>query len=70
LQWYTFKIHGQVSRSLTIDAKPARQLGTLQELEKSDDEGWAPSTDPYGVVTCVKVRAGVVRKIGACKGGS
>jgi len=70
LQWYTFKIHGHACNSLTIDAKPARQLGTLQELENSADEGWAASTDAYGVVTCVKVRAGVVRKIRACQGGS
>jgi alpha-glucosidase len=70
LQWYTFKIHGQICGSLTIDAKPARQLSTLQELEQTDDEGWAAATDVYGPAIYVKVRAGVVRKIGACKGGS
>ena len=70
LQWYTFKIHGLAGGSLTIDAKPARQLGALQELENSGDEGWATAADIYGAVTYVKVRAGFTCKIAAARGGS
>jgi len=67
LQWYTFKIHGPAWGALTIDGKPANPLGSLQELENSPGEGWTASTDVYGAVTCVKVRAGVARQIVASK---
>ena len=70
LQLYTFKIHGLAGGSLTIDAKPARQLGALQELENSGDEGWATAADIYGAVTYVKVHAGFTCKIAIARGGS
>lgn len=63
LEWYTFKIHGPACGSLIVDGKPARKLGTLQELESSGSEGWAASTDVYGPVTYVTVRAGAPRTI-------
>jgi hypothetical protein len=70
LKWYTFKIHGQACGSLTMDARTVRRLESPQELERSDDEGWAISTDVYGPLTCVKVRAGVARNVRALTGGS
>ena len=68
LRWYTFRIHGAVCGALTIDAQPVREMGGLPELEKSDGAGWAASTDIYGDVTCVKVRAGAACKIRAFTG--
>jgi len=65
LQSYTFKIHGPASGALTIDGKPVRQLGSAQELEKSESEGWAQGRDIYGDVTYVKIPAGMAHTIWA-----
>lgn len=65
LRWYTFRIHGAACGSLSVNGSPARRQASPRELADFDGEGWTGSTDIYGSVICVKVRAGVARTIEA-----
>jgi alpha-glucosidase len=63
LQWYTFKIHAAPGGSVTSDDRPLATASSLAALAQSAEAAWTASTDRFGPVTYVKVRAGSAQTI-------
>ena len=59
LRWYLLAVHGGAARAVRVNGKSIQAEPSLDALEASAGAGWAGGHDRYGVVTWVKLAAGV-----------